>query len=568
MNATATRDDVYTTSFGKKITIDMSLEIARGGEGAVVTLPNTPGYVAKIYHVGIKPISKEKFTVLEKLDENYFVKPKSLLFNSKNKVAGFIMEYLDQSFFQISTIFSKQFCKQNKIDGKIKRKMLEKLISAVKYAHDNNIIIGDLNPYNIMVNKAGVIKFIDVDSYGTMANPHNGIMLEDIRDFYYQGRVTFNSDFFALGVLTFNMLSFTHPFKGIHKKFRKTADRMINKLPVFLKDSDIIVPKSYEEIKDKNLMSQYKRMFVNVERFLLSTAGIDTLIATSPLAKPSLVKKYEQDELIITVMLANENINNIYFLDSKGIIETDSEYIEYDSSNKGYVLQKAKYSKKEWQGAFVGEKNIITLKGSKLYHEGDELTNFKIPKGAIAHQFRNILVIIGEDTLYKLFIDQIAGSTIKMDSLSVFDKGFSVHGGFINNTGGNQNIFYADGRDITTVMSPLRMQSIFQDRNVGVVSFFEKNKVKYKFFKIKDMKMQVSKSELDGMSNFAFIPGTREGGFIMKPCDDRIEMYRIDDFEKIGEMNCDLATAQSTIQNTNAGLIIWDDSGVHLLNKK
>lgn len=562
-----------------KIKIDPSKELAAGGEGTVYEIDSNT--VAKIYHPGIKPISIKKFQFLSGLDPNYFVAPIELLYDTQGVVIGYTMKYVDQSFFPLSNLNSKSFCKSNGIDKKVKMKIIEKLIAAVKYAHKENVIIGDLNPFNILVNEKGVIKLIDTDSYETPGFPHSHILLDEIRDYYYQGRVGKESDYFALSILTFNMLAFLHPFKGMHKIYKKIGDRMIQKLPVFIGDPDITIPKCYEPIQDKNFMDQFKKFYLNGERFLLSLNGVDdSVIATSPLAKPSLVKKYEQDDLIITMINQGAEIVNIFFLNKQGVVETTTEYIIYDSSNKGYLSLKHRVNKANWDKVFIGNENILMKKGSELWHYKNDgsieiMKNFKFPPKHIITQMGNILIVIGPDDMYKLFIDQIGAGTVITEHVGVYGKGFNNNTGFIHNSGGKQNIFFNSGKNISIVPAPVaQINGVYQDKNVGIIQYIEKSKVKFKFFKIDGLKIKISNSDLDAITNFAFFPNVdsrgklESEGMIFLPFDGGIKIYRTNDFEEIGQMKLDLVSEQSVLQKTDSGIILWEDNTICLLNRK
>lgn len=562
-----------------KINIDPSRELASGGEGTVYEIDSNT--VAKIYHSGIKPISIKKFQFLSSLDPNYFVAPLELLYDTNGVVIGYTMKYVDQSFFQLSNLSSKNFCKTHGIDKKVKMKVVEKLIAAVNYAHKENVIIGDLNPFNILVNDKGVIKLIDTDSYETPGFPHSHILLDDIRDYYYQGRVGKESDYFALSILTFNMLAFLHPFKGMHKSYKKISDRMIHKLPVFIGDPDITIPKCYEPIQDKNFMDQFKKFYINGERFLLSLTGVDdSIIATSPLPKPSIVKKYQQDDLIITMINQGTEIVSIFFLNKQGVVETKTEYIIYDSSNKGYLSIKHRIDKSKWDKVFVGNENILMKKGNELWNYKKDgsvelMKNFKFPDKHIITQMGDILVVIGPDDLYKLFIDQVGAGTVVTEHIGVYGKGFNNQNGLIHNSGGKQNIFYNSGKNLSIVSSPVsNLNGIYQDKNVGIIQYIEKKNVKFKFFKIDGLKMKLSNSDLDSFANFAFFPnvdsrGKAESeGMLFFPSDDKIEIYRTNDFEKIGEMNCSIVTSQTALYKCDAGILAWEGNDIALLNKK
>lgn len=568
-----------TTSKGT-INIDPSKEINQGGEGIVYEVNSFT--VAKIYHDGIKPIDKSKFQFLSKLDPNYFVAPLELLFNDKGKVIGYTMKYIDQNeFFPLSSLYNKKFCKNHGINKKVKLKVIERLIAAVKYAHKEDIVIGDLNPFNILVNNKGVIKLIDTDSYQTPGHPHTMVLMDEIRDYYYQGRVSKESDFFALSILSFNMLAFLHPFKGIHKKYKKIGDRMIQKLPVFVNDTDIKIPKCYEPIQDNNFMSQFKKFYLKGERFLLSLTGVDnSIIATSPLKKPSLVKKYEQDDLVITMINQSDEVVNVFFMKKQGYIETNTSYIVYDSKNKGYVSSKFRIDKSDWDRIFIGEENVLLKNDNELWRykkdgTSELMTNFKFPDKYIATQMGNILIVIGPDDMYKIFIDEVGAGIVRTEHTGVFGKSFTNNLGFIHNSGGAQNIFYNSGSNISIVESPVeKITGVYQKNNVGIIQYIEKKKVRFKFFKIDKLDIKVSNIDLDTISNFAFLPNVDSKGnvvnegMIFLPVDDKIVIYRTEDFEKVGEMNCDLITSQSVLQKCDSGIVAWEGNTVALLNKK
>lgn len=557
---------------GKKYKINDVNEIARGGEGIIYEVDNTT--VAKIYHAGIDPLNQAKFDFLKKLDKTLFVAPQELLFDSKSKVIGFTMEYMDNSFFPLSSVFAKSFCTANNIDKKIKLKIIDGLIKAVDYAHAMKVVIGDLNCFNIMVNKQGDIKLIDTDSYQVPGYYHSGRLLDDIRDYLYQGRIDDKSDCYALSILSFNMLSFTHPFKGIHKKYMKLSDRIIHKIPVFVNDSDLIVPKCYEAIQDPNLMGQFKRFYLNGERFVMSLSDINANLVVIAVNQPALVRKYEQDNLIITAISGGDFVKNIHCTDTKLVVETDIDFIIYDAKGHGYVTLADTVSKKDYDQVFVGNKNILFRKDKNLFvHTGvgklSQINSYVLPDKFFLKQYEDILVVVDYDKMTKIFIDEIFGSTIKITNVNVFGKGFQFYQSTIYNSDGKQNVFYNEsGREISVVNLPVKIQDLHQNKNVGIIQFVEKKEIKYKFFKIKDLKLNVAQDELTGWSEFAYRPEKDGEGFIFMPQDDKILIVRTQDFASISELKCNLVSSESVLRNTGAGLVLLDNGKVWLLNKK
>lgn len=557
---------------GKKYRINDVKEIARGGEGIIYELDNNT--VAKIYHDGIDPLNQAKFDFLKKLDKTLFIAPQELLFDSKSKVKGFTMEYLDNSFYPLSSLFTKSFCASHNVDKKVKLKVIENLIKALEYAHRMKVVVGDLNCFNVMVNNSGDIKLIDTDSYQVPGFFHSGRLLDDIRDFFYQGRVDENSDFYALSILSFNMLSFTHPFKGIHKQYMKLSDRVIHKIPVFANDPDLTVPKCYEPIQDPNLMGQYKRFYMNGERFLMSLSDINANLVVVAVNQPSLIRKYEQDDLIITSVSGDIIVKNVFCTDNQMVIETENDFLIYNTKNKGYVTLADTISKKDYDHVFVGNRNIVFSKDKNLFaYNGSgkttKITSFALPSNYMLRQYEDILVVIDYDNMYKIFLDDIFGSVIKLTTVNVFGKGFQSYKSLMYNSGGKQNIFYNEsGKEISIVNLPVKIQDLYQQKNVGIIQYVEKKEIKYKFFKVKDLKLNVSQNEISNLSDFAFRSDKDGEGFIFMPVDDAIKIVRTQDFAEVSELKCSLVSSESTLRNTNAGLVLFDNNKVWLLNKK
>jgi serine/threonine protein kinase len=557
---------------GKKYKIDLNKEVNRGGEGVIYELDNNT--VAKIYHDGIEPLNQAKFDFLKKLDKTLFIAPQELLFDSKSIVKGFTMEYLDNTFYPLSSLFTKSFCASHNVDKKVKLKVIENLIKALEYAHRMKVVVGDLNCFNVMVNNSGDIKLIDTDSYQVPGFFHSGRLLDDIRDFFYQGRVDENSDFYALSILSFNMLSFTHPFKGIHKQYMKLSDRVIHKIPVFANDSDLTVPKCYEPIQDPNLMGQFRRFYMNGERFLMSLSNINANLVVISVNQPSLVRKYEQDDLIITSVSGDIIVENVFCTDNQMVVETEKDFLIYNTKNKGYVTLADTISKAAYDQVFVGNTNILFRKGSSLfaYNKNSTITqinSFTFPAKYIQKQYENILVVIDYDNMYKIFIDDVFGSVIKLSTVNVFGKGFQSYKSFMYNSGGKQNVFYNEsGKEMSIVNLPVKIQDLYQQKNVGIIQYIEKKEIKYKFFKVKDLKLNVSQNEISNWSDFAFRADKDGEGFIFMPVDDAIKVVRTQDFAEVSELKCSLVSSESTLKNTNAGLILFDNQKIWLLNKK
>lgn len=559
----------YKTTSGKTLTIKDENEINRGGEGRIMLVENQPSIVAKIFHNLTNNGLEQKLTYLHKLDSNIFVVPEQLLFKN-SQLVGYTMQFVDTDYFPISAIFSKNYCQKHNIDFKFKKNIAKLLKNAVENAHLNNIVIGDFNQFNILINLQGDIKIIDTDSFETPNNKHSGVLLEDIRDYLYNGIVSKNSDFFALSVLVFYMLTFTHPFKGIHSQIKGLRDRMIHKLPVFAKTPELKTPKCYIPLSDKDLMNNFNKLYINGDRFLLS---IDKDLSQTVVKTTVVTQKITEKNIIITPVLNNTVILNICFNDELGYIKTESEFIVFSAKNRGYLSKKFVISTSEYDGIFLGNNNILLRKKDKLFHfinqkEIVEIKNFKLSKKAKVIGKENILIVIEDDKMFWLFVDEILNNSIKNQRYEVFGKGFNFNSGLVQNSGSVKRIFYNSGKNISNIKIDKNIKSIYQNKNIGIIQFIDNNRVINEFFNIKANKIIFSNENLENIANFGYLQTSKDEGIIFEPSNNEIRVRRISDFSITSKIECSFISPQTSLSYCKSGIIAHEDNVVLLINSK
>lgn len=142
--------------------------IGKGGEGAVYKT-NIPGTVCKIYDA--KKVTRFRCEKLRKMFESSFsfpgiCWPTDVVLNNEQKVVGYLMPEargfeLQKSVF-IPPLLKQRFNSWTRVDlVRLAVTILEK----IAYLHHHNIIIGDINPGNIIVFSTDEVYFVDVDSY-------------------------------------------------------------------------------------------------------------------------------------------------------------------------------------------------------------------------------------------------------------------------------------------------------------------------------------------------------------------------------------------------------------------
>jgi hypothetical protein len=557
------------TQNGKSFILKDEDEIHRGGEGRIMLMPAKTGLVAKIYLTGINTITQERFEQLKALDKELFVKPIDLLYQN-GKIIGYSMEYAGKDYFPLSTLFSQNFITRNGITDQFKQKIALKLIDAVKSAHFSGFVIGDLNQFNVLINLNGNVKFIDVDSYETPGYKHTGILLDDIRDYYYQGQVNMNSDYFALSVLLFSMFTYMHPFKGIHQKYKTLGERMIHKIPVFYDDPMLKVPKCYQPIENDIVQQEFNKLYLQGQRFLIDVAGS---IISRQIKKPQLVNVLNESDLKIQIVLIYSKIRNVSFNQTFGFIETEKQILVFKAIAKGNLRKVMELEKKQFDEVFIGNQNVIAREKQHFYLLNEQgkhtkIQNFKIPDEGNIHQLGNILIVLCQGQMYWVYIDEVLNNSIRNKRIEVFSESFSLHSGFIQNTGGVQRIFYNTGKDIASVKIGVSVKKVFQQGNTGIIQFIDNKKLVNKFFRISGLNFELIDIVIESITEFGYFIDAKENGFVFEPGENHILIRRTADFEVVSEVPCNLVSNQTALFYSTAGIVVWDMDKVFLVNQQ
>lgn len=157
-------NEIVYTSRGP---IKLESKVTFGGEGIIYTT-NTP-YVAKIYkkeNNTKRKYEKIKLMLSKKIECEGVCYPVAALYNSNKEFVGYMMpkakgKELQKSIF-IKQLFLKKFPNWKKRDTV---ELCITILEKIKYLHDRNIVMGDINPANILVVSPKEVYFVDTDSY-------------------------------------------------------------------------------------------------------------------------------------------------------------------------------------------------------------------------------------------------------------------------------------------------------------------------------------------------------------------------------------------------------------------
>lgn len=206
-------------------------KLGEGGEGAVFALKGDPLRVVKRYHRALDARQAAKLQAAVRLRspalESVCAWPLDLLRDSRGQLFGFLMPRVE-AFRELHMLYSpsdrRQHFEHAGYDFLVQA--ARNLAAAVGRIHEHGLVIGDLNPRNVLVNQRALVRLIDCDSMQLTADgvSHRCLVgtshltppeLQGV-DFASIDRTAMH-DAFALAVLLFHLLMMgRHPYAGIH----------------------------------------------------------------------------------------------------------------------------------------------------------------------------------------------------------------------------------------------------------------------------------------------------------------------------------------------------------------
>lgn len=250
--------------------------LGSGGEGAVYKVMNMPGKVAKIFTTKTLADDQKRKTLERKIKalinlhvsprlDNILINtvPEGLIYDEENRFAGYIMPLIvtKLKFFDVARDSARRKKYFPELDYRGLIIVAYNLAEAVNYMHEHDIVIGDLNQSNVLVNPDGTVCLIDTNSWDFVDKDTNehfsctvGVRellapeLQTIKSLR-TGSFTKESDAFSLAILIFHLLmNNADPFGGVKRD-------SLASISVLLSRSVVIEPSR----RNPNLLGDHKQ---------------------------------------------------------------------------------------------------------------------------------------------------------------------------------------------------------------------------------------------------------------------------------------------------------------------
>lgn len=539
--------------------LNVSKAFASGGEGSVCEHPLNASKVIKVYHKERDLKLEPSLVELSKLND-VFVKPEIIYYTALGKIAGFSMEYIDMNRYVIlKKTFNKSFALQNGFDKKVKYTIYKNLKSAIESAHRIGIYIGDLNPYNVLVNTNGDVVMLDVDSFGTKSKPHNGVLLEDIRDWLYHPKVDSNSDKYAFDVLIFWMFTNVHPFRGDYPLHKNIEARVVGKSSL-LSGLNIGIPKVYDPFTNPSIIDQFKEVFQLGKRFIVDLSGQPQMLQTVSTAALDIVNSSDLYIRKIESDVVKVSVSNTFL----AALKTDGIWRIYSIANFGTYNQL--YTVSDASDVYCGNINVVYSKGDYFFNTGNRLSNISNLHGLKLHCVGSTVIALSPnvDKCEVISIDEVINNQILSSQMSLYVKSIgSGDSGLFQQIGDSKWLLDFKGSAFNLIKTPFNVKNVYKRGNYTLIEHLDNNKTRYTFCKISGLKLEIG----------CDIPDWRyfdeKQGFIFIPEDGKINLMNpINGWKIVSQIDCPISTFDSRIYHTNSGMLMETNNSIYLINKK
>jgi len=343
---------------GTRLELEDRHFLASGGQAKLYRIGDS---VYKLYHRATNTIPSGKLTQLAVIASPRVILPQQLILDpDRHQPIGVTMPFIDHQT-PLVKLLAPSFRFRHGIDQSKTIALLGAVDAVLQQVHRANCLVVDLNEMNILLDSDYALPtLIDADSYQTPDHPATAISPSILDPLVVNNRFSQKSDWFAFGVLAFQMFTGIHPYKGRHPQFKpgQWTQRMRRGVSVF--DPQVRLPNFVPDLSSipEPYLAWFRELFVHQGRPAPPTArpfhrvGVPTIVTASANAWLTL------PEPIIGVFPGTAGL---YLVTRKHLYHHRTPIAELNTADMSYVVENQ-------QGeAVIGQ----TREGTMLLRCGD-----------------------------------------------------------------------------------------------------------------------------------------------------------------------------------------------------
>lgn len=440
------------------VTLRQSDHVATGGEGLIYKISDM---VVKIYHqpeVARKRGMPEKIRLLSAIKHPYVSSPVGLVTNSAGESVGHYLRYVDGH--PLARVFTNDFWQREGFANKHASTLVGRMREVYTFAHQNKAVLVDANELNWFAIFSGndpEPRVIDVDSWAIGRWPATVIM-PSIRDWHSK---TFDekTDWFAWGIVTFQIYTGLHPYKGTLDGFDRgnLEGRMKANASVF--QSGVRLNRAVRDFSNipSPLRNWYEATFQNGKREI-PPSPFDTGITTPQAARVLRVVTTGRSGTLVFEKLLDMAHDSAVRTFHCGVVQLSSgKLIDLATKRQiGEIYSRGCEVVKVENGWLIAE--IKKREVSFEYIEEGSLKSEKLLLKLNGHQ------VVGYEN--RLFVVTEMGLTevkVRMFGKPVASVG-QTWGVMVNSTKWFQGVGVMDAMDAKYVVTPFGETSVIQER--------------------------------------------------------------------------------------------------------
>jgi hypothetical protein len=274
---------VYPEGSKTGVTLSDTHHLATGGEASVYLKDNR---VYKLYTEPQKAIARgmdRKLVLLRRLKHPGIAAPDGLVLDKAGALIGLTLPFVAGD--PLCKLFTNTWRDANRFGAAETGKLVDRMREVVQAAHGAGATMVDANELNWIADGTRPVA-IDVDSWQLPGFPAT-VVMPSIMDHGCPGRFDQHTDWFAWAIVSFQLFTGIHPYKGTHPAFGRGNLEQRMKARASLFDAGVKMPPAARDLADipPRLLAWYERTFQSTERTVPPRAA-DSAVA--PQAVPKL----------------------------------------------------------------------------------------------------------------------------------------------------------------------------------------------------------------------------------------------------------------------------------------